>query len=75
MHVRPQHTYRIMGFKSHINPAWRQKLLAIGLLPGSTLEVVRVAPLGDPIQIRIRRVSFAVRLADLANINLENVSV
>ncbi|MBK0097494.1 ferrous iron transporter A [Erwinia sp. S63] len=75
MHVRPQHTYRIMGFKSHINPAWRQKLLAIGLLPGSTLEVVRVAPLGDPIQIRIRRVSFAVRQTDLANINLENVSV
>lgn len=75
MHVRPQHTYRIMGFKSHINPAWRQKLLAIGMLPGSTIEVVRVAPLGDPIQIRIRRVSFAVRQADLANINLEKVSV
>jgi ferrous iron transport protein A len=75
MHVRPQHTYRIMGFKSHINPAWRQKLLAIGLLPGSILEVVRVAPLGDPIQIIIRRVSFAVRQADLANINLENISV
>lgn len=39
----------------------RRRLLALGLLPGTTLEVLRRAPLGDPLQIRVRDTSFALR--------------
>ncbi len=35
------------------NAADRQKLFACGLLPGVDVSVVRIAPLGDPIQIRL----------------------
>lgn len=35
------------------NLADRQKLFACGLLPGAAVTVVRVAPLGDPLQIQV----------------------
>ena len=40
-------------------PEYRRRLL--GVTPGSALEVVRVAPLGDPIEIRIRGCLITVR--------------
>lgn len=33
------------------NPYYRQKLLAMGILPGMEFKVLRRAPLGDPIEI------------------------
>ncbi|KAA8998116.1 ferrous iron transporter A [Affinibrenneria salicis] len=59
------HTYKIAGFASEISPAYRQKLLSLGMLPGSSFEVVRTAPLGDPIEIKTRRVSLVLRRKDL----------
>ncbi|ORM55350.1 iron transporter [Pantoea brenneri] len=56
-----------------MNPAWRQKLLTIGMLPGAVIEIIRVAPMGDPVQIRTRRVSLAVRQRDLDAIVLEEM--
>lgn len=35
------------------NVAARQKLFACGLIPGALISVIRVAPLGDPIQIQL----------------------
>ncbi|MFB6328277.1 FeoA domain-containing protein [Pantoea deleyi] len=66
-------TYRVLGYRPSVNSAWRQKLLTMGILPGATLDVIRVAPLGDPVQIRTRRVSLAVRQRDLADILLQEV--
>ncbi len=48
-------------FSRDISPAYRQKLLSPGMLPGSSFHVVRVAPLGDPIHIETRRVSPVLR--------------
>lgn len=58
--------YKIAGFSSDINPAYRQKLLSLGMLPGSTFRVMRVAPLGDPLEIETRHVNLVVRKRDLA---------
>ncbi len=44
-------------FSRDISPAYRQKLLSLGMLPGFFFNVVRVAPLGDPIHIEPERVS------------------
>jgi len=71
MPLLPQHHYKIAGFAAHISPAYRQKLLSLGMLPGSLFQVVRVAPLGDPIQIETRRVSLVLRRNDLAALVLE----
>ncbi len=40
----------------------------IGLLPGTSVEMVRAAPLGDPIELRLRGFLVAVRRADLAHV-------
>lgn len=66
-------SYRVLGYRPSVNSAWRQKLLTMGILPGATLDVIRVAPLGDPVQIRTRRVSLAVRQRDLADILLQEI--
>ena len=41
--------------------AYRRKLLAMGLTPGTRFTVSRVAPLGDPIQLQIRGFQLSVR--------------
>lgn len=42
----------IIGY--HANNAQVSKLQAMGLVPGTTLTVIRSAPLGDPIQVSVR---------------------
>lgn len=73
MTVNMGSSYRVLGYRPSVNSAWRQKLLTMGILPGATLDVIRVAPLGDPVQIRTRRVSLAVRQRDLADIFLQEI--
>lgn len=72
MNLLPKQTYKITGFSNEISPAYRQKLLSLGMLPGSLFNVVRVAPLGDPIEIKTHRVSLVLRKKDLDLILLEN---
>ncbi|WP_455814660.1 ferrous iron transporter A [Pseudomonas graminis] len=71
MQMIPQHAYRIAGFSSSINPVFRQKLMALGLLPGATFRLIRIAPLGDPLHIETRHVSLMLRKKDLALLQLE----
>ena len=54
--------------------AEKQKLLSLGMLPGSSFQVVRVAPLGDPVHIETRRVNLVLRKKDLALIEVESLS-
>lgn len=67
------HSYRVTGYSPAITPSYRQRLFAMGLLPGSLLRVIRVAPLGDPIQVETRRTSLMLRSRDLALLNLSPV--
>ncbi|EFE21309.1 Ferrous iron transport protein A [Edwardsiella tarda] len=67
----PGHQYKILGFSPSISPAYRQKLLSLGFLPGAPFTVVRIAPLGDPIEVKARRVSLVLRKKDLALLNIE----
>lgn len=74
MQYTPDTTWKITGFSREISPAYRQKLLSLGMLPGSSFNVVRVAPLGDPIHIETRRVSLVLRQKDLALLEVEAAS-
>lgn len=73
MQLTPKQRYRILRFTPGLNPVFRQKLMAMGLLPGSTLELIRVAPLGDPLQIKTPRINLMLRRKDLALLMLETV--
>jgi ferrous iron transport protein A len=45
---------------------YRAKLLAMGLTKGIELELTRVAPLGDPLEISVRGFSLSLRKAEAA---------
>ncbi len=74
MQYTPDTAWKITGFSREISPAYRKKLLSLGILPGSYFNVVRVAPLGDPIHIETRSVSLVLRKKDLACLEVEAVS-
>jgi len=74
MQLLPNSVWKITGFSHEISPAYRQKLLSLGMLPGSSFHVVRIAPLGDPIHIETRHVNLVLRKKDIALLNLEPVS-
>ena len=38
-----------------------KRLMEMGVVPGVTIRVVKTAPFGDPIQIRVRGYSLALR--------------
>lgn len=47
------------------------RLLEMGLIPGSTVEVVRAAPLGFPIEVKIRGYHLTLRKAEAECIEIE----
>ncbi len=44
--------------------AFRRRLLELGLLPGTQITLVGVAPLGDPLELRVRGSSLSIRRAE-----------
>jgi ferrous iron transport protein A len=50
--------------------AYRRKLLAMGLTPGTQFTVCRVAPLGDPIQLQVRGFQLSVRRHEAAAVEV-----
>ncbi len=51
---------KIVGFDK-MGKAYRKRLLAMGLTPGTEFTVTRFAPLGDPVEIKIRGFSLSLR--------------
>ena len=49
----------------------RKKLMAMGLLPNTTVTLVRSAPLGDPLQLKVREVNIAMRKKMAESIEVE----
>ena len=47
-----------------------RRLMEMGLLPGTRVDTVRRAPLGDPLKIRLRGYLLSLRRADAARIQL-----
>ena len=50
-----------------------RRLLEMGLLPGTEVRVVRVAPLGDPIELNLRGYALSIRRAEALGIEVEPV--
>ncbi len=43
---------------------FRRRLMELGLTPGAAVTVTNVAPLGDPLEIRVRGSSLSIRRAE-----------
>jgi ferrous iron transport protein A len=51
--------------------AFRRRLLEMGLVPGTAVTILTVAPLGDPLQIEVRGGQWSIRRAEAAQIQVE----
>lgn len=58
--IKPGQQGRIVGFAAG-DRSYRQRLLAMGATPGTTFEVLRVAPLGDPLEVLLRGFTLSLR--------------
>ena len=53
------------------DPQLQQRLLEMGVLPGVTVQVVRFAPLGDPMEIKVMGYSLSLRKSEAACVSVE----
>ena len=51
----------------------RQHFLDMGVIPGTTIEVIKYAPLGDPVEVRLHGYELTLRLDDAKQISVKQV--
>jgi ferrous iron transport protein A len=59
--------------KIHTNGKLRQKLLDMGFIVGADIEVVREAPLYDPMELRIHNYLISLRRTEAGMLEVEAV--
>ena len=68
--VRPRFLENVLA---SLPPEHRQRLLEMGLTVGTQLEVVRFAPLGDPIDIKVRGYHLSLRKKEASGVQVTRV--
>ena len=53
--------------------ALRQHFLDMGVIPGTRVTLIKYAPMGDPLEIRLHSYELTLRVADAAQIEVEHV--
>lgn len=51
--------------------ALRQHFLDMGLIPGAQITMMKFAPMGDPVEIKIHGYELTLRLADAEKITID----
>jgi ferrous iron transport protein A len=52
---------------------YRERLLAMGLTPGTEFVLKRLAPLGDPVELNVRGTAISLRSAEAAMLQVERI--
>lgn len=47
--------------------------MELGLVPGTTVSVEKVAPLGDPLELRARGCTLSIRAAEARAVDVERL--
>ena len=68
--IRVGHTVVIKSFE---NNEIFLKLMEMGCVPGETITVEKVAPLGDPIAVAVSGYNLSLRLDEAQNIFVEEI--
>ena len=50
--------------------SFRRRLMELGLVPGTRVEVIGVAPLGDPLELLVRGSSLSIRRAEAEDVSV-----
>lgn len=72
--LKPQRRYRLLGFVPDADANYRHKLLSLGFVPGTTFKTLRVAPLGDPLEIKIKGFCLSLRQEEARILHVEELS-
>ncbi|MEA1924703.1 MAG: ferrous iron transport protein A [Candidatus Altiarchaeota archaeon] len=67
--LKPKQKGTIIKIKG--SGATHRRLLDMGLVKGSSIDVERVAPLGDPIDVKIKGYHLSLRKEEASNIIVE----
>jgi len=53
--------------------SFRRRLMELGLIPGTRVEVLRTAPFGDPLELSVRGCSLSIRAAEAREVEVSAV--
>ncbi len=67
--VKPSESAKVV--KIHGEGQLRKRIMEMGITKGCEIEVVKVAPLGDPIELTLRGYDLTIRKADAEHIEVE----
>lgn len=70
--IKPGQEARIVRLSG--SAASGRRLTAMGVTPGSVVSVVRVAPLGDPIEVKAGQYSLSLRRAEARDVHVERLA-
>lgn len=59
--------------KNKTTGAVKQRFMDMGITKGITVKVLKIAPLGDPIEIEIRGYNLSIRKSDAEKIEVEEI--
>ncbi len=49
----------------------RKRIMDMGVTPGARIKIVKVAPLGDPLEVNVRGYELSLRKAEAKQISVE----
>jgi len=70
--MKPGEPGRVSGYHT-ADRQYRQKLLQMGLVRGAEFTLVRMAPLGDPVEILVCGSSLTLRKAEADVLDVEKI--
>lgn len=70
--LSPGQAFRVI--RLHGEGATRQRMMDMGLTRGATGLVRKIAPLGDPIEIRVRSYELSIRKSDAELVEIESIA-
>jgi len=50
--------------------AFRRRLMELGIIPGTRVEVLRIAPFGDPLELTARGCNLSIRAAEAREVEV-----
>jgi len=53
--------------------AFRRRLMELGIIPGTRVQVLRVAPFGDPLELTARGCNLSIRAAEAREVQVHAV--
>lgn len=68
--LKPGQQGKILKLDSSIGPI-RRRLMDMGVIPGETIKVEKVAPMGDPIEVTVKGYNLSLRKNEAKGIEIE----